>query len=68
MNKAFYTACVASIAAGFCLSMAVLLATDGGKQSVFDGWMPVKAAILVLCILVGIALPVIVEIAIHRTP
>lgn len=68
MNKAFYIACGASIAAGLCLSLAVLLVTDSGKQGIFDGWMPVKAGILVLCILVGIALPVIIEIAIHRTP
>lgn len=66
MSKTFFVACAASLVAGFCLFVAVLLTTDGGKQSILDGWMPAKLAILILCMLVGIGLPICTIVAMQK--
>jgi hypothetical protein len=55
----FIGACAMGTTCGFCFVMMAIFLTQGGRQSIFDGWMPVKTLAVIACFLIGAAIPLI---------
>lgn len=61
MTLNFVLACLLSVLVGFCMITAVCLITNFGKEGIMSGWGFLKVTVLVLCVLIGAAIPVVIS-------